>query len=264
MGTIDKSHSIFSAAHGFDDAGFAQTAGSITSIAQYKVGKYAKYAMVTASAAHLLTKGQPINIAGTTYYDGPTRVLAIVNSTQFVIKRAFAVTATGSWDIKSGLGNWDAFMPIGANLTAANIAFEFHNADLQGANESSVDYTKDIMYPMPGGIKKFTISTAGNIRLIRAATTTPYFRNRNMSTPTVVGFNPTGAAVGATVDILGTNFSPIPDNNAVTFISGKKAVVTAATEEILTVTIPTGAVTGIVTVVTARGQNATGPTFNVN
>lgn len=262
--SIPKAINLNSFSHGYDDIGFAQTAGVISSVAQYKTGKYAKYAAVTANAAHNLTKGQPVNITGTTDYDGPTIVLAIVSPTVFVIKRAFTVTKTGAWDIKAAVGNWDAFIPIGANITAANIAFEFHDPNQQGANDASVDFTQNIIYPIPGGIKKCTISTAGNVRLIRAATEKPYFAKKSTSVPTIVAYNPTSAAVGATIDILGTNFDPVPDRNSVTFNSGVKAKVLSCTEEILTVAVPTGAITGAVTNVCNGNQTATGPSFTVS
>lgn len=264
MSSIDKAINLASFSHGFDDIGFAQTAGVINSVAKYNVGQYAKYALVTASAAHNLTKGQPVNITGTTDYDGPTQVLAVPSTTTFVVKRAFTVTKTGAWDIKAALGNWDAFIPIGADLTAANIAFEYHDPNQQGANELSVDFTQNIMYAIPGGIKKCTITTAGNVRLIRAATLKPNFAKQSKSVPTIVAYNPTSAEVGATIDILGTNFDPIPDRNSVTFNSGVKAKVLSCTEEILTVVVPAGAITGVVTNVCNGNQTATGPSLTIS
>jgi len=264
MSSIDKAINLNSFSHGFDDVGFAQAAGTISSVAQYKTGQYAKYAAVTANAAHLLTKGQPINITGTTDYDGPTTVLAIVSPTVFVIKRAFTVTKTGAWDIKAGKGNWDGFSPIGGGVSGANMTFEYFDPNQQGGNELVNDFQQDIIYPVPGGIKRFGIATAGNIRLIRAASTKPGHAKQSKSVPTIVAYNPTSAAVGATIDILGTNFDPIPDRNSVTFNSGKKAKVISCTEEILTVQVPTGAVTGAVTNVCNGNQTAAGPSLTIS
>lgn len=264
MSSIYKAINLNSFSHGYDDIGFAQTAGTISSVAAYKTGQYAKYAAVTANAAHLLTKGQPINITGTTDYDGPTTVLAIVSPTVFVIKRAFTVTKTGAWDIKAGKGNWDAFSPIGGGVSGANMTFEYFDPNQQGGNELANDFQQDIIYPVPGGIKRFAIATAGNIRLIRAATTKPGHAKQSKSVPTIVAYNPTSAAVGATIDILGTNFDPVPDRNAVMFTNGVRANVVSATEEILTIAVPVGTVSGAIAVITNGGQNATGPTFVVN
>jgi len=266
MGSIDKSHNLWAMTHGFDDMGFAQPTGAINSVSRYGAnGKWTKYALVESAATHGLQKGQPINISGTTFYDGPTRVVEVKGPTAFVIKRAFAVTATGSWDVKSGVGNWDGLMAIGADVTAANIALEYHNTDLQGGEELSTNLSKDKVYPFPGGIKKCTITTAGNVRLIRAATLQP-MAAKSKSIPTVVAYSPPTASIGATLDIIGTNFDPIPDRNSVQFLTsptaGVYAKVTNATEEILTVVIPSGiAATGVISVKANGGQNASGPVF---
>jgi len=265
MGSIDKTHTLYSFGHGFDDVGFAQPTGTISSVSKYNAGKWAKYALVESAATHGLAKGQPVNISGTTDYDGPTRVVEVKGPTAFVIKRAFSVTKSGNWDVRSGLGNWDGLMAIGADVTAANIAIELFNPDLQGGNELATNLTKDKVYPIPGGIKKCTITNAGNIRLIRAASTKP-MAVKSTSVPTVVAYSPPTAAIGATLDILGSNFDPIPDRNSVQFLTsptaGVYAKVTNATEEILTVVIPDGvAATGVISVKANGGQNASGPVF---
>lgn len=70
--------------------------------------------------------------------------------------------------------------------------------------------------------------------------------------PTITSVNPSNATVGSTVTITGTNFDPIPANNAVTF-NGKPGVVTSATTTELKAIVPTGATSGKVTVTTAGG-----------
>lgn len=67
------------------------------------------------------------------------------------------------------------------------------------------------------------------------------------SNPTITSFTPASGVVGATVTITGTNFSTTTTNNTVTF-NGVAATVTAATATQLTVTVPTGATTGKITV----------------
>jgi len=264
MGSKEKFFSITSDSHGHDEVGFAQPTGTINSVAALGgLTQYRKYAVITTNAAHNLTDGQPINITGTTDYDGPTRVLKVLRPSAALIKKGYTTTKAGGFDIKAGEGNWEAIMPIGADITAANLALTFHKPNEQGGIEPSVDLTEDKIYPYPGGIKKFTLATAGNIRLYRGASVKPS-DSKNIGTPTVVGYLPTSAAIGATIDIIGTNFDPIPDKNAVRFSSGVRANVVSATEEILTVAVPVGTVSGTVAVVTNRGQNATGPTFIVN
>ena len=144
------------------------------------------------------------------------------------------------------------------------MTFEYFDPNQQGGNELVNDFQQDIIYPVPGGIKRFGIATAGNIRLIRAASTKPGHAKQSKSVPTIVAYNPTSAAVGATIDILGTNFDPVPDRNAVRFTNGVLANVVSATEEILTIAVPVGTVSGAIAVITNGGQNATGPTFVVN
>lgn len=264
MGSKNRFYSVESQDKGFDHIGFAQPTGTINSVAQYKTGQYAKYAVVTASTVHNLTKGQPVNITGTTDYDGPTRVLAVPSPTTFVIKRAFTVTKSGAWDLKGALGNWDAFIPIGGGVSGANMIIEYHDPDQHGANDLANDFSQDVLYPVPGGIKRILLATAGNIRLVRAATLKPANAKQSKSVPTIVGYNPTSAAVGDTIDIIGTNFDPVPDRNSVRFHNGVFANVVSATEEILTIVVPTSAVSGGIANICNRGQNATGPTFVVN
>lgn len=265
MSSIDKAINLNSLSHGYDDIGFAQPTGGVSAATQYKTGKWAKYAVIEFTANHNLTKGQPINFTGTTDYDGPTIVLEVLSSTKVVIKRGYTITRTGSWDVKQAKGNWDGLMAIGGGASGANMTLEFHDPNQQGGNELSTDFQQDVIHPFPGGIKKITLATAGNIRLIRAATTKPLYAKQSKSVPTIVGYNPTSAAIGATLDIIGTNFDPVPDRNSVRFHNGVYANVTAATEEILTVVIPaSAAATGVVAVKCNGGQNASGPVFTLS
>jgi len=256
-------YGIISAAHGTDDIGFSQPTGTINSVAQYKVGQWTKYALVTSAAAHGLTKGMSVNISGTTDYDGPTKVIAVPSTTTFVIERGFTITRSGNWDVRTVEGNWDGIMAVGATVTGGtNVSLEFWKPNQAGGSEALANLTLDQVYVMPG-IKKVTLNSSGNLRLVRAASVKPG-DGINLSAPTIVGYLPTSAASGATIDIIGTNFDPVPDRNAVRFQSGVRANVISARKEILTIVVPTAAVSGGIAVITNRGQNATGPTFIVN
>ncbi|MDX2250921.1 MAG: RHS repeat-associated core domain-containing protein [Nitrospira sp.] len=81
-------------------------------------------------------------------------------------------------------------------------------------------------------------------------------------TPTITNFTPTEGPVGTTVTITGTNFDPVPGNNHVQF-NGVTATVTAAAATSLTVTVPTGATTGLITVTTAAGTATSATNFTV-
>lgn len=70
--------------------------------------------------------------------------------------------------------------------------------------------------------------------------------------PSITGFTPTEGPTGTTVFIAGTDFSPEPAKNAVTF-NGIAAEVIQATATSLTVTVPEGATTGKISI-TAHGK----------
>jgi gliding motility-associated-like protein len=65
--------------------------------------------------------------------------------------------------------------------------------------------------------------------------------------PTITGFTPQSGAVGTEVVISGTNFSAQPSNNIVT-INGVPVTVIASTATTLTILIPEGALSGLLTV----------------
>ncbi len=85
----------------------------------------------------------------------------------------------------------------------------------------------------------------------------------NGSALTIAGFNPTSGPSGTTVTITGTGFSTTPANNTVR-LNGIAATVTAATPATLTVTIPTGASTGTISVQAAGGTAASADSFIVS
>ena len=88
--------------------------------------------------------------------------------------------------------------------------------------------------------------------------TVSVIRNTSIIPPTITSFTSTSGPVGTTVIITGTNFSTTPANNTVTF-NGIPAMVIASTATTLTVTVPTGATTGKITV-TVNGNTATSAT----
>jgi YD repeat-containing protein len=76
---------------------------------------------------------------------------------------------------------------------------------------------------------------------------------------------PTLGRVGSSVQIYGDGFSQTPSQNTVTFGGGAAATVVSATVSTLTVTVPTGAQKGQISVVTPNnpGSPALTPTFTV-
>ena len=83
-----------------------------------------------------------------------------------------------------------------------------------------------------------------------------------VTTPTITSVSPSTGAVGKTVTITGTNFSTIPDFNLVRF-NGILAITTAATSTSLTVTVPSNATTGKVSVETIDGIATSVDSFTV-
>ena len=69
--------------------------------------------------------------------------------------------------------------------------------------------------------------------------------NNSLNSPSISSFSPTSGLVGTSVTILGNNFNPIPENNTVQF-NGVTAVVSAASETSLTVTVPSGSLSGAI------------------
>jgi len=65
--------------------------------------------------------------------------------------------------------------------------------------------------------------------------------------PTITSFSPAFANAGASITITGTNFDPTPANNIVKF-NGAMATVMASTATSITVTVPSGGSTGLITV----------------
>lgn len=81
-------------------------------------------------------------------------------------------------------------------------------------------------------------------------------------TVTVTSYNPPAESIGAEITIFGTNFSDVISENEVSFNGNVNATISSATSNSLTVTVPTGATSGPISV-TANGETATGPDFKI-
>jgi hypothetical protein len=80
--------------------------------------------------------------------------------------------------------------------------------------------------------------------------------------PQITGFSPTSGEVGATVTITGANFDTSTPGTSV-FFMGTGAVVLDASPDQLVVTVPSGATTGPIGVITAAGANISTAVFSV-
>lgn len=108
----------------------------------------------------------------------------------------------------------------------------------------------------------FAVEAINSCGLRSPLSTSFYSPATTTGVPTVTGMSPSSGLVGTVITITGTNFSSTPANNTVKF-NGTLATVTAATATSLTVTVPTGATTGIVTVTTAGGTATSTGSFTV-
>lgn len=105
-----------------------------------------------------------------------------------------------------------------------------------------------------GVIVQYVYDPAGNIVQINRGTA-----NGSLS---ILSFNPTSAAPGATVTIVGSGYNATPGNNTVKF-NGVAATVTAATANTLTVTVPVTATTGAISVTVGGTSVTSGTNFTV-
>lgn len=80
--------------------------------------------------------------------------------------------------------------------------------------------------------------------------------------PTISSFSPATGLAGTTVTLTGTNFDLTPANNIVKF-NGTTAVVTASSATSITTTVPAGATTGNITVLTSCNAGVSGSAFTV-
>lgn len=160
------------AAHGFDDIGDLQGSGVVSTAAQAG-GRWSGKTILTMSAAHNLKHGAAIVIAGTTSYNGPTRVLRVIDATSVVVNKAYVASEAGTWNALGGESAWSAFMPVGGDLLASYITtLTFYDDAAQGGQQNEQAYTMDRVYYFPGIIKQIQLS-AGNVRLIRHSNLNP-------------------------------------------------------------------------------------------
>jgi hypothetical protein len=88
-------------------------------------------------------------------------------------------------------------------------------------------------------------ATSGPISITTSGVTITSATNFTvLPAPTITGFSPGSGAVGATINISGTNFNTTPSQNVVRF-NGTLATVTASTATSITAVVPAGATSGL-------------------
>jgi hypothetical protein len=180
MGSKDKFFSVTSADKGTDDVGIAQSSGTVSAVSDAKTisGIWAGKTAITVDSVAALVKGMPIHLLLLdSWLNGNHHIKDIVVATkQVILEIAYQAPTdvTGTWDLAGGSGAWDAMMPIGGDLTAANVAMTFWDPNREGGNELTQNFLSGKIYMFPGVIKTILITTAGNVRLFRAATRRPW------------------------------------------------------------------------------------------
>ncbi len=106
-----------------------------------------------------------------------------------------------------------------------------------------------------GNVATYNYDAVGNLLSITRTTSSP-------SALAILGFSPAQGSVGQTVAIQGQNFSTTPSANTVKF-NGTTATVTAATANSLTVTVPAGATTGLISVTVGTATANSSSNFTV-
>ena len=101
-----------------------------------------------------------------------------------------------------------------------------------------------------------------DLAIANSSGTVSVLRNADIP-PTITSFTPTLAKPGDAVTITGTNFNTTTTNNIV-FFGATRATVTAATTTSLTVTVPTGATYGSITLLNTGSSLACASLANFN
>src|SRR6185295_4873912 len=87
--------------------------------------------------------------------------------------------------------------------------------------------------------------------------------NVDLPAPTITGFTPNNGVTAGTIEITGTNFSPINANNIVKF-NGAAAGVIASTTTGLTVAVPAAATSGTISVTVGSKTTTSTDRFRVD
>ena len=154
----------------------------------------------------------------------------------------FGGSSTATWALDfadmDGDGDLDILMGSdgGQNTVCLNVSQNFNNPRNFG---TGTDATYAVATADVDGDNDLDIAVGNNAQQNTIAI--------NAQVTKITSFTPTSGNVGTTVTITGTNFDTTPANNTVYF-GATKATVTAATTTQLTVTVPSGATFGPITV----------------
>ena len=179
--------------------------------------------------------------------------LTATSSDNFTVSASSTATATlTSFSPSSGAVGTTVIV-TGTNFSATGASNTVTFNGISAVVSSATTTQLTVTVPLGASTGKIAVTTNGN-----TATSTADFTVTAASTElTITSFTGSGA-VGSTIIITGANFSTTASNNTVT-INGVTAAVTAATATQLTVTVPAGATSGVISV-TVGGVTVTSAT----
>ena len=105
-------------------------------------------------------------------------------------------------------------------------------------------------------------ATSGPVTVIEGNATSSGVQFTVIEAATVTGLSPASAPTGASVVITGTGFGPSQNDSTLTFYGATATNITSWSDTSITAPVPTGAVSGPVSV-TVAGITATGPVFTL-
>ena len=162
----------------------------------------------------------------------------------------------------------------GGGIQGFSSFYEFYSNALDIYDNSTNTWKKEYLSVARGNLVAASIGTkvlfaggtgnfqGSNLGVIPST----YFNNAvdiyDNSAPAILSFTPTSGTVGSVVTISGINFSAIPASNTVKF-NGTSAVVNTSTASSITVTVPTGTTTGLITVAVAGKTGSSSTNFTV-
>jgi YD repeat-containing protein len=173
-------------------------------------------------------------------------------------------TGTYSISLKPGVYLVEASAAGHTPVTESGVAVNESNVTqlnlgLASVAPTSITYTYDELGRLTGvtdatgDTARYSYDAVGNVLSIS---------RQNTSQVSLLEFTPNGGPVATPVIIWGTGFSPTAAENQVTF-NGAAAVVSTASPSQLSVTVPSGATTGLIAITTPNGSGTSGSAFFV-
>jgi len=201
---------------------------------------------VTAIAGASVTAARVSSAAGSATTDSngnySISTLAAGSYTALASAAGFVTQSSGGVSVTSGNSTTQNFsLPTGGGTQSVISYFYDESGRLIGASDSQ------------GNTAGYSYDSAGNVLSISV---------NPSSQVSILGFDPIHGPVGTPVTISGTGFSSTASQDTVTF-NGTTASVTSASSNQLVVTVPSGATTGVIRVVTPSGTATSSTSFAI-